>query len=301
MNILISLPLIIFVEVLTSHVYAYDFGNDKVIYGEDDRRLVSELNTETDASIISNSRSVLAQIPDWRIRKIDKENIAVQTRDLRTGLKFCEGERYLELPLVSACTAFLVAPDLIVTAGHCIKDKYECKKNTWVLDYDSAGEFTSPSGDVTFSEDKSYRCQELVAWSNNSNLDYALIRLDRSISDRLPLKIRRDGKTPSHESLTVIGHPLGLPKMVTSNIAIRDNTLTYVFKTNADTFSGNSGSPVFGADSGLVEGILVRGDDDFKEDLELGCSRPARCGNKECRGESVQRSTYLPLKHIPKR
>jgi hypothetical protein len=50
----------------------------------------------------------------------------------------------------------------------------------------------------------------------------------------------------------------------------------------------------------MVEGILVRGDEDFEMDIDLGCQRMSRCGDKDCRGESVQRSTYLPFKNIPK-
>lgn len=283
-----------------AHASAIDVFNDKVIYGEDNRRPVTELDAQDDALAITLSDSVLAQIPNWRITKNEKDSIGIETRDLKSGLNFCDGERFLELPLVSACTAFMVAPDLIVTAGHCVKDKYDCKKQTWVLDYNSDMDFLAPKGTVTFSKDKTYSCKELVSWSKNERLDYALIRLDRPIIDRAPLKIRREGKVSANESLIAIGHPLGLPKMVASNILIRDNSLTYVFKTNADTFSGNSGSPVIGMKSGLVEGILVRGDDDFKTDFNLGCDRAAKCGDKECRGESVQRSTYLPLKNIPK-
>ncbi len=272
---------------------------DKVIYGEDNRRIMSELDSSSDAQAIKYSSSILAQIPNWRM-KATKETVSVETRDLKSGLNICEGEKFLDLPLVSSCTAFLVGPDLIVTAGHCIKDKYDCKKQTWVLDYDSAGDFTGPKGTITFPKDKTYSCRELVSWSENNNLDYALIKLDREVLGRSPLKVRREGKVASNESLMVLGHPLGMPKMLTDNILVRDNSMTYFFKTNADTFSGNSGSPVFGAISGLVEGILVRGDDDFEMDVDLGCQRMSRCGDKDCRGESVQRSTFLPFKNIPK-
>jgi hypothetical protein len=290
---------ILFVFIfLTTSMSTYA-ASDKVIYGVDNRRLMSELDSSADAQAIKYSSSVLAQIPNWRIKSM-KENISVETRDLKYGLNICDGENFLDQPLVSSCTAFLVGADLIVTAGHCVKDKYDCKKQTWVLDYDSAADFTGPKGTITFPKDKTYSCRDLVNWSGNNNLDYALIKLDREVVGRAPLKIRRDGKVASNESLMILGHPLGMPKMLTDNILVRDNSMTFVFKTNADTFSGNSGSPVFGVLSGMVEGILVRGDEDFEMDLDLGCQRMSRCGDKECRGESVQRSTYLPFKNIPK-
>lgn len=296
MNIFYSLPLLLTL-LTTNQALAYQ---DKVIYGDDNRTLISELVSDEDGVALELSRSVLAQIPNWRITENNKDFISIQTKDLQSGLNICEGERFLNLPLVSGCTAFLVGPDLIATAGHCVKDKYDCKKQTWVLDYDTEMNFIAPLGSAIFQKDQTYACAELLGWSENAKLDYAIIRLDRKILDRSPLKLRREGKTSSSESLMTIGHPLGMPKMLASNILIRDNSQTYIFKTNADTFSGNSGSPVIGIQSGLVEGILVRGDDDFKMDIDLGCQRPASCGDKECRGESVQRSTFLPFKYIPK-
>ena len=161
-------------------------------------------------------------------------------------------------------------------------------------------DFSSSSSTAIFSKDKSYACAELLSWSQNAKLDFAVIRLDRAVSGRVPLKVRHEGKVSSREPLMVIGHPLGMPKILATDIFIRDNNQQYVFKTNADTFSGNSGSPVIGIDSHLVEGILVRGDDDFQSDINLDCQRPARFGNNQGRGESIQRSTYLPFKYIPK-
>ncbi|MBC7712905.1 MAG: trypsin-like peptidase domain-containing protein [Rhizobacter sp.] len=296
MKIFLSLPLLL-ILAQPGNLHAFE---DKVIYGEDNRTLISELKSEDDSFAITASKSILAQIPNWRISDDNKKTFSVKTKDLESGLNFCAGERFLDQPLVAACTAFLVAPDVIVTAGHCVKDKYDCKKNTWVLDYDDKMGFTSPDGSAVFQKEKTYACTELLSWSQNAKLDYAVIRLDRKITDRAPLKVRRDGKTSSNESLIVLGHPLGMPKMLASNVLIRDNSLDFIFKTNADTFSGNSGSPVIGIDSKMVEGILVRGDDDFETDLDLDCQRPAKFGDKEGRGESVQRSTYLPFKYIPK-
>ncbi len=272
--------------------------HDKVLYGEDDRKLACDLDLESEAQIINNSESVLAQVPNWRISHFSKDNFTIDTKNLTEGLNLCPDENYSSLPIVSSCTAFLVAEDLIVTAGHCIKDKYDCQRQTWLLDYKDAGDFSSSSGFVTFTNEQSYTCKELVSHSVGVNLDYALIKLDRPVTGRKPLKLRREGKVASDENLYMIGHPLGLPKIITSNIKIRDNALPNFFKTTADAFSGNSGSPVIGVNSGLVEGILIRGEDDFKYDPHTGCQRYTRCSLNECRGESLLRSTLLPLKKI---
>ncbi|MCX5789575.1 MAG: hypothetical protein NTX64_13880, partial [Elusimicrobia bacterium] len=34
---------------------------------------------------------------------------------------------------------------------------------------------------------------------------------------------------------------------------------------DVDSYGGNSGSPVFNADTGLIEGVMVRGQEDFED------------------------------------
>jgi hypothetical protein len=275
---------------------------DKVIYGQDDRRPIADLIDEDseDLNILNWGRSVLAQIPHWRVGEFLSDSYSVDTKDLVTGLNMCSDEKFLNMPLVSSCSAFLVAPDLILTAGHCIKDKYDCKKQSWVFDYDDSKNFSPPEGKITFNMKDSVYCQELLAHVVNPKADYALIKINRPILDRQPLAIRREGKVAAKDSLIVIGHPLGMPKMVSMNISIRENLNPTLFKTNADTFSGNSGSPVINLKTGIVEGILIRGEDDFIDVIDLGCKRSKNCLGSECRGESVGRSTSFPLKFIPK-
>ncbi len=275
---------------------------DKVIYGEDDRRTMSELDPGLldDAQILEWSRSVLAQIPHWRVDQFLSDSFSIETKDMYSGLNICSDERYLNMPLVSSCTAFLVAPDLLMTAGHCIKDKYDCKKQSWVLDFNDSRDFTSPQGSITFELKETFYCQELLAHVVNPKSDYALIKIHKPILDRKPLPLRRDGKISQKETLIVIGHPLGMPKMVSTNISIRENLNPTLFKTNADTFSGNSGSPVLNSKTGVVEGVLIRGEDDFIDVIELGCKKSKRCLGSDCRGETVGRATSFPLKFIPK-
>ena len=276
--------------------------SDKVIYGADDRILFSDLTPEIelDKKVLELGKSVFAQIPNWRVQEFRKNDFVVDTKDIGSGLKLCDSDKYEHLPIVSSCTAFLVSQDTIMTAGHCVKNKYDCKGQSWVLDYDNSLDFIYPAGTITFQNDKTYLCKELLEHSTTVKSDYALIRLDRPIFDRPILKIRRSGKVLNHEILFTIGHPLGMPKTLTGNIKIRDNSQPSFFKTDADTFSGNSGSPVFGENSGLVEGLLVRGEDDFTENSSPACKKLLKCANGECRGESIQRTTILPFKTIPK-
>ena len=276
--------------------------HDKVIYGKDDRFLIQDLDSENaeDSKILDWSRSVLAQIPHWRVGQFYNDSYSIETKDLASGLNICSEERFLNMPLVSSCSAFLVAPDLIMTAGHCLKDKYDCKKQSWVFDYNDSKDFSHPEGNITFKMKDTVYCQELLAHVVGPKADYALIKINRPILDRKPLPLRREGKIAPKDSVIIIGHPLGMPKMVSTNILIRENLNPTIFKTNADTFSGNSGSPVINLKTGIVEGVLIRGEDDFVDVIKLGCKISKLCVGNECRGESVGRSTSFPLKFIPK-
>jgi hypothetical protein len=129
-----------------------------------------------------------------------------------------------------------------------------------------------------------------------SKLDYALIRLDRPAFDRPVLKIRTEGKIEDNAELVLIGHPLGESMKVTGEAKIIENTNPVFFKTNLDSFMGNSGSPIFNKKTGLVEGILVRGEGDFLSDEEGNCERFNICpeSGEGCVGEDATRITKIP-------
>src|SRR6185503_5205699 len=94
--------------------------------------------------------------------------------------------------------------------------------------------------------------------------DWALVRLDHAVTNHHPLAIRRRGKLKKGARLFVIGHPVGLPTKIAGGARVRTASTNGFFVANLDTFGGNSGSAVFNAWSGRVEGILVRGDVDFE-------------------------------------
>lgn len=272
---------------------------EKGIYGDDNRRLVSTLD-ESESQLKEMSRSVLAQVPQWRVSSEDSTSFTINTKSLAGGMNFCTDEKFSDLPLVSSCSGFLIASDLLLTAGHCIKDKFDCQKNFWVLDYEDKLGFSEENPNVKIDKEKVVRCDKLISIQENSKLDYALVKLNRKLTDRTPLSTRKLGKVSSDATLEVIGHPMGLPKIIANDAHIRNNTLPYSFVTNADTFSGNSGSPVINVETHQVEGILVRGDSDFQMDIDLGCNRAYHCLNNECKGETAIRTTELPFKFFPR-
>jgi hypothetical protein len=109
--------------------------------------------------------------------------------------------------------------------------------------------------------------------------------------------LRTSGKISAAARLFVIGHPCGLPQKYAPGAKVRHNSATPFFVANLDTYGGNSGSPVFNAASYKVEGILVRGENDFV--TNGSCYVSLVCPTTGCRGEDVTRATVWATK-LPK-
>lgn len=261
---------------------------DKVVYGQDNRMEVLTAPT----FLAEYARSTAAMISKDKLEKQGKAFVLQYPRTLQKEYRLCRSERFLNQPTSADCSGFLIAPDVLVTAGHCMQGPQSCKGSYWVFDYriedTGAVKKSIPETDV-------YTCKQIIAQKLDSSTmdDYAVIRLDRIVKDRKPLAIRKEAKVLDSASLVVIGHPSGLPSKITDSGTMRENNNRYYFTANLDTFSGNSGSVVLDAQTGLVEGILVRGEDDYVEDEQQSCYRVNVCKEGECRGEDVTRITNL--------
>ena len=126
-------------------------------------------------------------------------------------------------------------------------------------------------------------------------LPFHLVKVaGRVFTGREPVLLRTEGLVAQTAELVVIGNPSGLPLKVAGGASVRKNEAPFFFSANLDTFQGNSGSAVFNAQSGVVEGILVRGEEDFEANMALMCIEAKKCNDSECRGEDVSRITSIP-------
>ncbi len=267
-----------------------------VIYGEDDRVDLSEA-TEMQQEL---ARSTAVMVPKERIKKSLFSRMASlsgarsfdeQVTDYE-GIPLCKEERFRDKITGGVCSGFLIGADIMVTAGHCIMTDEQCKAHDWVFDFlpDENAKYRIPKKNI-------YSCEKLIAWKNDfiTGLDYAIIKLSKRVSGRKPLDIRRKGKIEDNADVMVIGNPYGLATKVAAGAKVVDNEDEAFFVTDLDTLQGNSGSAVFNAKTGVVEGILVRGEDDFEYDYDRECFKSKRCADaNECRGEDVIRITELP-------
>ncbi len=280
-----SLGLIAIFILVTNSAMAIN----KVVYGEDNRLDRFEV---IDQNKLDLQRSTVAMIPKSKLKQIG--NTSNYLAD-DSKIDLCDGERFNKQVDVADCSGFLVekyGKQFIVTAGHCMQSKTDCHDNYWVFDYAK----TSPNDDArTINEENIYSCRNIVAQrlGRMSGEDFAVIELNRKVEGRRPLDYRQNDDIRKGEEVFVIGHPSGLPSKVSDNGFVRRADNFYQFETNLDTFSGNSGSAVFNEKTGIVEGILVNGDEDYRYNAKKHCYEVNRCKMEGCEGEGVFRITRI--------
>ncbi|MDO9181036.1 MAG: serine protease [Bacteriovorax sp.] len=261
----------------------------KVIYGNDDRLDVFE---SSDSLMRELSRSTAAMISNNNL-SLEGETYTLQSRTLADE-GICKSERFSNQMAAASCSGFLISPDTMVTAGHCINSISDCQSSSWVFDF---ANITGEKMAYSFTKNQVFHCTKIISREKNaSNMnDFAVVKLDRPVPGRVPLKYRTTGKVADGTVFTVIGHPTGLPLKITSAADMRDNSKAIYFTTNADTYGGNSGSAVVDSRTGLVEGILVRGDQDYTrpegEDCQVSVHRDQNGG----RGEDATRITNIKV------
>ena len=275
--------------VFVSSSFSLWAGDRDVVYGEDNRVNLAESKNELFKTV---ARSTAGMIPNDSIElKFEGILALLKAKTLQESMNLCPGESFADEVTAANCSGFLVGRDLLVTAGHCMRSESDCQNNKWVFDYRQ--DILSKGKEVYVSVANMYGCKKIVqqVLDSKTKNDFALIQLDREVEDREPLTFRIDDKIADDASLVVIGHPSGLPTKIADGAKVRKNDNNFFFVANLDTFGGNSGSAVFNAHTGLVEGILVRGENDYESDSvdEKNCMRVKRCAMDECRGEDVQK------------
>jgi V8-like Glu-specific endopeptidase len=262
-------------------------ASERVIYGEDDRQDIYDLKDER---IVELARSTAGMIPSGSLKDMrnGKYKISDQTLEQR---KFCSQEKFFKQVTAANCSGFIVGKDILVTAGHCVRSGYSCKSYKWVFDYKVEREDQT---DIYVDKSNVYSCEELIETKveGSRGLDYAVIRLDREVKGRTPLKFRKESKISIGEDIFVIGHPTGLPTKFADGAQVRSQTSAY-FVANLDTYGGNSGSAVFNERTHEVEGILVRGEADYVWDYSNNCRKSNICDDNGCRGEDVTNITAV--------
>lgn len=256
---------------LTSNI-AIAKDNTKVIYGNDDRYDVVD---HGDAKLRELAKSVAGQVKSSKLSSIDAEFFGFPKRTLQ-DMGVCKEERFSQQRTLPRCTGFLVAPDVIATAGHCVTSMSDCLNHKWVFDY--------TKGTDKVAKKNVYSCTKVLGQKLTMGIfatkDYAIVKLDRPVEGRKPLKLKMKGNPKTGTNIAVIGHPSGLPLKIAGGAKITKKRFNF-FYANLDTYGGNSGSPVFDEKSGEVLGILIQGARDYVRSPVSFCQVSNRVSNSQ--------------------
>ncbi|MCB9506967.1 MAG: trypsin-like peptidase domain-containing protein [Myxococcales bacterium] len=233
-----------------------------VIYGGDDR---VELLESGDPRAGRAASALLAVVDADRVT-IDGSTIELDAPPVGAALGLCDDVRFAEQPTLARCSAALVAPDIALTAAHCVENARDCAANVFVAGWALGADGAAPS--VASSE--VYRCVEVlhsdIRGSRGMRLDFAFVRLDRPVAGGTPLPIRLDpSPLEIGAPLMLASFPWGLPAKVDATARVEDDRdgARDFFVLAADAFEGSSGGPLLDA-AGAIAGVLVRGEGDVE-------------------------------------
>jgi V8-like Glu-specific endopeptidase len=260
----------------------------QILGGSDDRYAISEATDREKAAARATAMLIKSEYVSA------PEAGVVTLGDDPAWRPLCSNERFSGLPQPGRCSGVKIGDRLVATSAHCIRNQRQCSETAVVFGYygasTTAASRTVPSGTV-------YQCESIVASRRPASIgergaDWTIFEVDREI-DAPSAALAESADVRPSVVTTVIGHPMGLPAVVT-RLGVVQTTTTEYFIANSDTFVGNSGSAVFAAqsvedDSPRVLGLLTGGGYDFEDSMEDGeeCVQAKWCNGPECLGDDV--------------
>ena len=138
-----------------------------VVYGADDRQ---DVYAFADASWATQAAGFSAVVVDRTTLDVSNPNdIGLPAATLQTAFDVCPDERFATQLAAGICSATLIAPDLVLTAGQCI-DAAACSTTAFVFDYS----MTSASTRATITNADVYPCSAVVVRERTATNDYAM-------------------------------------------------------------------------------------------------------------------------------
>lgn len=250
-----------------------------VVYGKDDRQDAREVK---DAKLKANLAATAAVFTS---SNLVFQNGALHMKGRRLGEKkeLCSDQPFFKRWSASRCTAVLIGPKLILTAGHCMQDNQgytRCDDTSFVFGWRGQ--------DTSVPKSAAYGCRRVIEIENTPgiyDLDYALVELDRPVREVKPVTLGFDD-FKAGDAIYTFGHPNGLSAIYATGKITDSSPHLNVANAEIDGFDGNSGGGLFTSDHRL-RGIYASGETDYIRNSKRGCFEVQVCKPGFCVGETI--------------
>lgn len=157
---------------------------------------------------------------------------------LESGLRAAGAVGLLRNDVDALGTGFLVAGDLVVTAGHVLPDKAAAESARLVLGYQEG-----PDGGIDGGT--SYALAPDLGFATSERHDLTVVRTREPLTERWGALTLAPPGAPAPQRVNIVQHPSGAPK----KIALYHNVVSHADEHRllyfTDTLPGSSGSPAF--------------------------------------------------------
>jgi hypothetical protein len=232
------------------------------IQKRDDARKAGALHSPEEA-YVECAAAVGFILDEGLLQKLPSGDYYVSSDGYGQANGLCTAEHFWDQQYVDGIgTGFLTSPTQLCTAGHCVPDPSDVSRLRVIFGYCLATPPLPPSiiikGEDVFGI-KRVVDRRLTATAE----DWAVLELDRACA-RTPLRLGA-GRPAANSRVFAVGYPSGLPLKISPHAIVRSPVASnQCFIAAVDVCGGNSGSPVIAENTSEVEGILVRGWDDFR-------------------------------------
>jgi len=210
----------------------------------------------------------------------------------------CTDVNFYEQDIAPFCTAFVISHDLIITAGHCLKD-VNIDSIAFVFDL----KLNSPNEKISEIDiDRIYYPKNIIEikYDTINKIDYAIVELENSVPEERILTYSLEADYEIGLKNYIIGHPSGLPLKYAPDGFVTKKPWKNYFQTNLNAFSGNSGSPIFDANTHQVIGVFIAGENKFNYYSNQDCVDIIECKPRNCTMEIGMKLSSTNIKNYIK-